>query len=330
MSVKSVDHRDGQLLLESTADGIALQIVPQSGVYVPCTKWVTRYPEDLVLQMLRNKGLPYLIDEIRRDEDPTTIERMLKIDILSYVTKTEMVGARILDFGCGSGASSMVLARLFPNANIVGVELTQRHVETARARAKYYGVSDRVTFLQSPSPQSLPSDIGEFDFILFCAVFEHLLPEERPVMLKLLWERLRVGGSMFLNDTPFRWFPIETHTTSLPLINYLPNPVAFRVARKLSRRVSPQTSDNDLLRLGIRGGSRAEVMRLLSGFGAHAELRRPIHNDIRDEIDLWAAHSVGVRGGAKTQFLSLVFRFCKLLTGESVVPTLSLALKRLV
>jgi hypothetical protein len=33
----------------------------------------------------------------------------------------------------------------------------------------------------------LPADLGEFDFIMFNAVFEHLLPHERPKLLPLVW-----------------------------------------------------------------------------------------------------------------------------------------------
>jgi hypothetical protein len=37
-----------------------------------------------------------------------------------------------------------------------------------------------------------------------------------------LWRQLRLGGILFLNQTPHRYYPLEHHTTGLPLLNYLP------------------------------------------------------------------------------------------------------------
>jgi hypothetical protein len=64
----------------------------------------------------------------------------------------------------------------------------------------------------------------EFDYIMFNAVFEHLLPHERPRLLPAVFVRhLRPVGVMFLNQTPYRYSLVEVHTTGgLPLINYLP------------------------------------------------------------------------------------------------------------
>ena len=81
----------------------------------------------------------------------------------------------------------MVLARMSPEAKIVGVELMSELVELARHRAEFYGVEGRVSFQLSPDPNSLPPEIGDFDYIILSAVYEHLLPSERQLILALLW-----------------------------------------------------------------------------------------------------------------------------------------------
>jgi SAM-dependent methyltransferase len=54
--------------------------------------------------------------------------------------------ARALDLGCGMGASSIALARAYPRAQVLGVDLDQASITEARAQANQAGVANRVTF----------------------------------------------------------------------------------------------------------------------------------------------------------------------------------------
>ena len=227
--------------------------------------WETSYPIELIEHVLRVKGPASLCDEIRRDEDPLYVQHRLNWDILGFVDGGAFSGKRVLDFGSGSGASSMVLARLLPaDAKIVGVELVPEFADLARSRARYYGVDDRVTYLLSPGGDALPDDIGMFDFIVLSAVFEHLLPDERVALLPLLWSHLKPGGVLFLDQTPYRWFPVEMHTTGLPFINYFPRKMALAYAQHFSSRVQRDESWPTLLRRGIRGGTESEALKIVN------------------------------------------------------------------
>ena len=53
---------------------------------------------------------------------------------------------RVLDLGCGLGASSVALARAYPRATVLGVDLDAASVAAARAAAAEAGVADRVSF----------------------------------------------------------------------------------------------------------------------------------------------------------------------------------------
>jgi hypothetical protein len=55
--------------------------------------------------------------------------------------------ARVLDLGCGLGASSIALARAYPNARVLGVDLDEASVTEARAAAAEVGVAHLVTFV---------------------------------------------------------------------------------------------------------------------------------------------------------------------------------------
>lgn len=60
-------------------------------------------------------------------------------------------GARVADVGCGHGASTVVMARAFPNSKFVGFDYHGPSVERARQAAKEAGVADRCTFEVAPA-----------------------------------------------------------------------------------------------------------------------------------------------------------------------------------
>jgi 2-polyprenyl-3-methyl-5-hydroxy-6-metoxy-1,4-benzoquinol methylase len=288
----------------------------------------TRYPLELIEAILSIKGPAYLCDEIARDEDPEYIEGMLIPDILGFVPRDEVNGTRVLDFGCGSGSSTMVLARNFPQAEIMGVDLLADSLEIAQMRAKHYE-TENVSFRLSPSAGTLPADIGTFDNVVLSAVFEHLLPQERPAVMEQIWGLLRPGGVLFLDQTPHRYFPIEHHTTHLPGLNYLPRAMAARYARIASRRVDRHDSWEAMLRNGIRGGTEKEVVRLLARHGSSPLVQlRPTAPGLDDRSDLWLQSS-SFRAYPRAR--RLIWRFSKLserLAGEPLVPYIALAIRK--
>jgi 2-polyprenyl-3-methyl-5-hydroxy-6-metoxy-1,4-benzoquinol methylase len=55
-------------------------------------------------------------------------------------------GARVADVGCGHGASTILMARAFPNSALDGWDYHDGSIETARQRAQDAGVADRARF----------------------------------------------------------------------------------------------------------------------------------------------------------------------------------------
>ena len=316
--VVTLDHVDGTVTIAPCSDGkCEVGVVMRDPVaFVSTSRCKTAYTPDLIELILKIKGPAYLCDEIRRDEDSTYVEKRLREDLSLCFDVDELNGKRILDFGCGSGASTMVLHRMFPDSEILGIELDPEFLQIARARTAFYGV-DGVTFLQSPSGTELPDGLSEFDVVMFSAVLEHLLPEERQPVLVQAWSLVCDSGIMFISQTPNRWFPVEDHTTGLPLLNYIADPLALALARMLSSRIKPSTSWSELLRMGIRGGTLKEVLKTL-GLDADV-LVPPRDSSIRDQSDLWLVRSSPRWRGAKRS-LAGCFRFIERATGICPVP----------
>lgn len=306
-----------------------ISVEPRDGVFVPTRTWETAYPLELIRHVLNAKGPVDLCDEIRRDEDPVCVEHAFRWSLLSYLDAGDFAGKRVLDFGCGCGASTAVLARVLPPSTVIlGVELREDYLELARHRARWLGLEGRVSFHASPGPNRLPTDIGPVDHIVMSAVYEHLLPRERRTVMPLLWSLLETGGILFLNQTPFRWFPIETHTTRLPLINYLPDRVTLAAARRLCSRIRRDETWEELLRRGIRGGTWKEIRRCLDGSGNSAQLLEPHLIGVRDRIGLWYGLSSGRRAPLAKKLMMYGFRTIKAVTGRTAVPCLTLAIRK--
>ena len=103
---------------------------------------------------------------------------------------------RVLDLGCGLGASSVALARAYPRATVLGVDLDEASVAQARAAAAEAGVADRVSF--EVGDAALLAQEASFDLV---TVFEALHDMGDPVAaLRTARDRLAAGGSVLVAD----------------------------------------------------------------------------------------------------------------------------------
>lgn len=104
-------------------------------------------------------------------------------------------GCRILDVGCGGGWSSISLARAYPSATVLGVDIDQPSVDLAVANARDSGVGDRVRFVCQDAA-SLPQGTVDVAFAFECV---HGMP--RPVeVLHAVHRTLAPGGSLIVMD----------------------------------------------------------------------------------------------------------------------------------
>ena len=68
------------------------------------------------------------------------------IPALSDAKQKLEAGARVADVGCGKGASTILMAKAYPNSHFFGFDYHDKSIENARESAKRAGVADRVTF----------------------------------------------------------------------------------------------------------------------------------------------------------------------------------------
>jgi 2-polyprenyl-3-methyl-5-hydroxy-6-metoxy-1,4-benzoquinol methylase len=178
----------------------------------------------------------------------------------------------ILDFGCGTGSTTVMLAEVGEGSRITAADIDPRSLELARMRFEHHGLSPRITLMRIDPVRrigdlEIPS--GSFDFVLMNGVLEHVVPaERRSAVILEAWRVLRPGGMLFISETPNLLWPFDRHTTGLPLIPWLPSSLARRYALALGRL----TGKGDLDAWGRRGMTYWGIVRPLKKAARGAEV----------------------------------------------------------
>ncbi|MGW1838951.1 class I SAM-dependent methyltransferase [Streptomyces sp. NPDC002067] len=129
---------------------------------------------------------------------------------------------RVLDVGSGPGVATCLLARAFPEAEVVAVDPTPALLDRTRARAAALGLDGRVTTHRAELPDGLdtppgdaPTDlgghptgpVGDADLIWSSRTLHHVGDQRRAVAA--LARHLRPGGVLALSEggLPQRFLP---------------------------------------------------------------------------------------------------------------------------
>ena len=93
---------------------------------------------------------------------------------------------RVVDFGCGLGASTPHLAAAFPDATVVGIDTSAAAIDAARRR---YG-SDRTRFvLDARAVENCSAEL-----VYSNGTFHHIEPLDRPAQVRTIRNCLAPGG----------------------------------------------------------------------------------------------------------------------------------------
>jgi SAM-dependent methyltransferase len=93
---------------------------------------------------------------------------------------------RIVDFGCGAGHSTPHLRQLFPEADILGLDVSRKAI--ARAQNLYVGHKVSFEVLSDYHPSQ------DQDLVYCNGVFHHIKPDERSYWTRRVYGMLAPGG----------------------------------------------------------------------------------------------------------------------------------------
>ena len=106
-------------------------------------------------------------------------------------------GYRVLEVGCGTGTLSMMIQRLYPEVEVVGLDPDPKAL--ARAKRKATSEKKSIQFDQGFADE-LPYPERSFDRIFSAFVFHHLSSDERVPMLREVRRVLKPGGEFHMLD----------------------------------------------------------------------------------------------------------------------------------
>ena len=102
-------------------------------------------------------------------------------------------GAKVLDVGCGTGASALAAAEAVgPNGSVVGVDLSARLLDRARTKAASLGLNNFEFRLADMTSLGYPD--GEFDAAI--SVFSIFFVPDMEGLVRELWRMVRPGGQL--------------------------------------------------------------------------------------------------------------------------------------
>ena len=106
-------------------------------------------------------------------------------------------GQRVLDVGCGTGSLAVLIKRLHPDVDVVGLDPDPKALARARRKAEREAVSIR---LDRGFSNELPYSAASFDLVFSSLMFHHLSAEEKGPTLREIRRVLRPGGFLHLLD----------------------------------------------------------------------------------------------------------------------------------
>jgi ubiquinone/menaquinone biosynthesis C-methylase UbiE len=123
-------------------------------------------------------------------------------------------GHRVLDIGCGTGTLAMLIKRLHPDVDVVGLDPDPKALARAKRKAERSAVSIR---LDQGFSHELPYPEASFDRVFSTFMFHHLMGDEREKTLYEVRRVLTPGGSLHMLD--FMGTDASSHG---PLARYFP------------------------------------------------------------------------------------------------------------
>jgi ubiquinone/menaquinone biosynthesis C-methylase UbiE len=125
---------------------------------------------------------------------------------------------RILDLGCGTGSTTLLLKTAFPQAEVIGLDLSPYMLVVADEKAKKAGLA--IQFRQGNAEQTGFPD-ASFDLVTASLLFHETPPEVSCTILRECFRLLQAGGEVLIldgNQSSLRWADWLTEIFEEPYI----------------------------------------------------------------------------------------------------------------
>lgn len=127
----------------------------------------------------------------------THIGRLGAIGRLFDLQTADPAKARVLELGCGVGVNLLAMAQLFPKSEFVGIDASEKQIETGRQALDFAGIQN--ARLIAADLSKIDEDLGSFDYIIVHGLFSWVPAHVKEAILRIGKERLNPGGITYIS-----------------------------------------------------------------------------------------------------------------------------------
>ena len=125
-------------------------------------------------------------------------DRLATIATFSGMIPPTVERCRVLELGCGNGSNLIFLAFNLPDAELVGVDLAENHIEYAKDAAQKLNLTN-ATFHQLDIMEMTVEEFGKFDYIIAHGLYSWIPSFVREKVLSLYREMLAPNGVGYIS-----------------------------------------------------------------------------------------------------------------------------------
>jgi methyltransferase-like protein/2-polyprenyl-3-methyl-5-hydroxy-6-metoxy-1,4-benzoquinol methylase len=127
----------------------------------------------------------------------THIGRLGAIGRVFGLPTVDPAKSRVLELGCGVGVNIMAMAQLFPEAEFVGIDASQKQIDTGLEAIKSTGLKN--VRLIAADFSKLEEDLGKFDYIIVHGIYSWVPDSVKESILSIGSKNLNAGGVTYIS-----------------------------------------------------------------------------------------------------------------------------------
>lgn len=139
-------------------------------------------------------------DEVPYESHPfaqTHPSRLFTVATLFGMRPTPVQRCRVLELGCAAGGNLLPMADMLPDAEFVGVDLSQKQIEDGQALVKQFGLKNLK--LQHRSITDISPNDGMFDYVICHGVFSWVPADVQEKIYQICAKQLTPNGVAYIS-----------------------------------------------------------------------------------------------------------------------------------